>query len=62
LFQLPLLEEAYAQLLLLEERIDHEQLTVDTDWWVFIWGTTHFSSQKAYRYLLGYAEIHATFK
>jgi hypothetical protein len=54
LFQLPLSEEAYAQFLLLEERIHNQQVTVTTDWWVYIWGNAQFSSQKAYRHLLGH--------
>jgi hypothetical protein len=61
LFQLPLSEEAYAQLLLLEERVEQQHLTGESDWWIYIWGTSHFSSQKAYRHLLGHAEVHATF-
>ena len=62
LFLLPLSVEAYNQFLLLEIKLDNFQLSVEKDWWTYIWGTPHFSSQKAYRHLLGHADAHPVFK
>ena len=62
LFHLPLSVEAYNQFLLLENKVDNFQLTADKDWWTYIWGTSQFSSQKAYRHLLGHADTHPVFK
>ena len=62
LFHLPLSMEAYNQFLLLENKVDNFQLTTDKDWWTYIWGTSQFSSQKAYRHLLGHADTHPVFR
>ena len=62
LFQLPLSKEAYNQFLLLEDRVFSVQLTTETDWWAYIWGSAQFSTQKAYRHLWGHVDIHPSFK
>ena len=62
LFHLPLSVETYNQFLLLENKVDNFQLTADKDWWTYIWGTSQFSSQKAYRHLLGHADTHPVFR
>jgi hypothetical protein len=62
LFHLPLSEEAYAQMLPLDLRVNNQQVTTEDDVWTYIWGNPHFSSQKSYKHLVGHAELHPTYK
>ena len=61
LFYLPLSEEAFAQLGLLQNLHENQTLSNDVDWWSYIWGSPFFSSRKAYKSLIGHAQIHQSF-
>jgi len=61
LFYLPLSEEAFAQLGLLQNLLENQILSNDVDWWSYIWGSPFFSSRKAYKSLIGHAHIHQSF-
>ena len=62
LFHLPLSSEAYAQLLLLNDKLDSLQLSNSHDIWNYIWGSPYYSSSKAYKQLTGQASVHASYK
>lgn len=62
LFHLPLSEEAFDPMLQLEARMTLQQTTAENDVWTYIWGSLQFSSQKAYKHLMGHTEIHPTYK
>ena len=62
LFHLPLSLEAYAQFLLLSDKLDGLQLNSNHDTWSYIWGSLFFSSSKAYKQLTGHAIISPAFK
>jgi hypothetical protein len=53
IFQLPLSEEAYLQYSDLEVMVQSLDTTDVKDKWKYIWGNTHYSSMKAYKYLSG---------
>jgi hypothetical protein len=60
-FHLPLSEEAYAQFCELDILMQSVQLTSDKDTWNYIWGSTQYSSKKAYDHLLGSQQVHPAF-
>ena len=61
LFYLPLLEEAFAQLGLLQNLLENQNANIYKDWWSYIWGSPFFSSRKAYKSFIGHAQIHQSF-
>lgn len=61
-FHLSLSEEALDQMELLQNLINSQQTSSEADWWSYIWGTSFFSSQKAYKNLVGHAQVHPCFK
>ena len=62
LFHLPLSIEAYNQMQ--ELQVELSDLTLDNvnDSWTYIWGSSHFSSSKAYKILTGHSQIDPIFK
>lgn len=60
-FHLPLPPEAYAQYLQLNDSVQSIQFQQDTDVWTYIWGSSTFSSRKAYKQLIGHRHIHQSF-
>jgi len=61
LFHLPLSVEAYAQLHQIVHMIQILNLVEDNDSWSYIWGSSLFSSSKAYKALVGKTEAHQAF-
>ena len=61
LFHLPLSVEAYAQLHQIVHMIQNLNLTEDNYSWSYIWGSSLFSSSKAYKALVGKTEAHQSF-
>ena len=57
LFHLPLSMEAYDQFLSFSNLIQGLQLQNSPDIWTYIWGTSAFASNKAYRMLIGYRQV-----
>lgn len=62
LFHLPLSTEAYEQFLQLDTLIQNLQITTDSDKWIYTWGSGLFSSQKAYKSLMGSSPVHPIYK
>ena len=60
-FHLPLSTEAYAQLASLQSQLAYVTHG-SKDLWCYIWGTSSFSSQKAYTHMKGHRVVHASFK
>jgi hypothetical protein len=60
-FHLPLPPEAYAQYLQLNDSVQSIQFQQDTDVWTYIWGSSTFSSRKAYKQLIEHRHIHQSF-
>jgi hypothetical protein len=60
-FHLPLPPEAYAQYLQLIDMIQSIQFQHDNEVWSYIWGSSVFSSRKAYKQLIGHRHIHQSF-
>jgi hypothetical protein len=58
LFNLPILEEAYVQLLLFAAEFDGLQISEEDDVWTYNWGTTSYSLIKAYKHLMGSRQVH----
>lgn len=58
LFHLPLTTEAYAQLQQLARSFQNLQLQATRDRWSYIWGSSTFSSSRAYRHLIGHRQVH----
>ena len=48
LFHLPLLEEAFEQMELLQHLLNNLPLSDNVDWWHYIWGNNQYSSKEAY--------------
>lgn len=61
LFHFLLSEEAYQELITLEQHILIGNSKIE-DSWSYIWGNGSFSSQKAYKQMKGHNEIHASLK
>jgi hypothetical protein len=61
IFQLLLSEEAYEQLCELEVYLQFCQLASQYDSWTYIWENGHYSSQKAYKRLVGDLTMHPSF-
>jgi hypothetical protein len=62
IFHLPLSEEAYSKYCDLEILLQVTQLNENGDQWTYIWGSKTYSSNKAYKHLMGSAPIHPAFK
>jgi hypothetical protein len=62
IFQLPISEQAYEQYL--ELQVVWEQIILSTvqDRWRYIWGSDSYSTQKAYRHLMGQTQVHHIYK
>jgi hypothetical protein len=60
-FLLPLSEIAYYQFCEVAVVIQSLQLNFDKDVWSYIWGNAHYSSQNAYKHLLGTQAVHPAF-
>lgn len=58
LFSLLLLEAAYQQFLHVQELLNSGIDVDGKDTWSYIWGSDHFSAQKAYKYMLGHIQVH----
>jgi hypothetical protein len=62
LFHLPLSPEAYGQYLILSDTLQNLQLNDTFDQWSYLWGSSLFSSSRAYRSLIGHRQVHRVFK
>jgi hypothetical protein len=62
LFTLPLSEEAFDQFLDLQLWMQSIEISEVKDVWSYIWGSTHYSSQKAYKHLIGSSPVHPAFR
>jgi hypothetical protein len=62
MFNLPLSIEAFEQFQQVESFPQNMQLADGKDTWFYIWGSTIFSSRKAYRHLIGTCSVHPIFK
>lgn len=62
LFHLPLSTEVFAQFQLLENTLQSLQLSDGADTWNYIWGSSTFTSKKAYCQLWGRSQSHPIFK
>lgn len=58
LFHLPLSQEAHAQFLELSLVLQNLNLLPATDNWTYIWGSPTFSSNRAYKHLIGRRQVH----
>lgn len=61
LFQLPLSEIAFDQFQELSSYLDSITVTYQSDVWSYIWGSANFSSNKAYKHLMGHTQVHRAF-
>jgi hypothetical protein len=61
-FQLPLSEQAFEQYCELEMFMQSLQLNGNGDQWTYIWGSAHYSSDKAYKHLNGSNSVHPVYK
>jgi hypothetical protein len=62
LFSLPVSVQAFNQLQELESSLLNLAFSDENDTWEYIWGSSLFSSRKAYRQLLGTSNVHPVFK
>lgn len=62
LFNLPVSVEAYVQLQDLEVEFSSIVLNNSNDKWSYIWGSSTFSSSKAYKLLTGHTQVDPIFK
>jgi hypothetical protein len=62
LFNLPVSVEAYTQLQDLQFEFSTLVLTEENDNWTYIWGSTQFSSSRAYKALTGHSQVEPIFK
>jgi hypothetical protein len=61
LFQLPLSDEAFDQVLLLAQALENLQISYLEDVWSYSWGTS-LSPKRAYLHLIGSRQVHLSFK
>jgi hypothetical protein len=61
LFQLPLSDEAFDQVLLLAQALEDLQISYLEDVWSYSWGTS-LSPKRAYLHLIGSRQFHPSFK
>jgi len=62
LFHLPLFEEAFQQFQELTILLNDLSLQEETDIWTYIWGSTAFTSSKAYSHRIGSRQVHPVYK
>jgi hypothetical protein len=62
MFHIPMSPEAYQQFLLLEEALQKHQITNTLDRWWYNWGTRQYSSQKAYKHMIGHESVHPIYR
>jgi hypothetical protein len=58
LFNLPLSQEAFAQLLVLATEFEEIQFDEEKDVWSYSWGSPFYSSMKAYKLLIVSRQVH----
>lgn len=58
LFHLPLSSEAFMQLPVILDALEHNAITQDPNTWTYIWGSHLFTPLKAYKHLTGNMHIH----
>jgi hypothetical protein len=61
LFQLPLSQEAFDQLLALAQLLDELPDSDQSDAWTYSWGSPLFAPTKAYKHLIGTRQVHISF-
>lgn len=61
-FQFPLTSEAYQQYLVLENSINNIVLSDQSDVWQYIWGSGFYSSNKAYKRLIGHVQLDPVYR
>lgn len=61
MFHLPLSQQAYSQMIALQDIMQITQLTGEPDKWSYIWNNQSFSVRKAYKHLSGHTNIHQAF-
>jgi hypothetical protein len=57
-FNLPLSVQAHDQLSLLQSKVESLHLSTEFDTWMYTWGSTIFSTSKAYKALIGHRDVH----
>jgi hypothetical protein len=62
LFQLPLSQTAFVQLMNVQQVVDNLVLSDDKDKWTFCWGSDYFAPSKVYRLLIGHSILHPVYK
>jgi hypothetical protein len=62
LFQLPLSTTAFAQHTQLTLLLDQVAVSEVPDVWTYVWGSSQFSSQRAYKHLSGHIDTPPVFK
>jgi hypothetical protein len=62
IFHLPLSEEAYSHFCELKVFMNLLPESQHRDTWKYIWGGKEYSSQKAYRHLIGSSAMHPAFR
>jgi hypothetical protein len=62
LFHLPHSNEAYAEFQELSIILRNLQLTQANDGMFYLWGSSAFSSCKAYKHLIGHRDVHRAYK
>jgi hypothetical protein len=61
LFDLPISQEAFEQLLLLAQDLETLQGDNQDYIWSYLWGSPQFFPTKAYQHLIGHRQVHPTF-
>lgn len=62
MFYFPLSTKAYTQFQELQSILQNLQLQQTNDVWFYVWGSTFFSSRKAYKYLEGHHSVHRAYR
>ena len=62
LFQLPLSQTAFVQLMNVQQVVDNLVLSDDKDKWTFCWGSDYFVPSKVYRLLIGHSTLDPVYK
>lgn len=60
IFHNPLADEAFTQLMQLQNLLTNLPMSEENDQWSYIWGP-NFSCSKAYKHMKGYSEVHAAY-
>ena len=62
LFNLPLSQQAHAQMIQLEMLLQQSQVNASPDKWSYIWNSSLFSVKRAYKQLEGHLVLHPVYK